>query len=108
LKEKNFKFRASFGKLVESMTDKQAGEFIKVVSGYAFCGKPMETKDEYLKGVFIYVKNVLDTEMISRQNGKKGADVLAEKRHKGKALDILLSSVVLTAEKLGKDNKKSE
>lgn len=79
MKEKNFKFRESFGALVEKMTDKQAGEFIKAVSGYMFGGKPMESKDEYLKGVFLYVQNVLDTEMRDRENGKIGGAIVAEK-----------------------------
>ena len=61
MKEKNFKFRKSFGALVEKMTDKQAGEFIKAVSGYVFNGKPMESKDEFLKGVFVYIKYSIDT-----------------------------------------------
>lgn len=79
MKEKNFKFRESFGALVEKMTDKQAGEFIKAVSGYVFGGKPMESKDEYLKGIFVYVQNVLDTEMRDRENGKIGGAIVAEK-----------------------------
>lgn len=79
MKEKNFKFRETFGALVEKMTDKQAGEFIKAVSGYMFGGKPMESKDEYLKGVFLYVQNILDTEMRDRANGKLGGAIVAEK-----------------------------
>lgn len=79
MKEQNFKFRKSFGKLIEQMTDKQAGEFIKAVSGYVFGGKPMESKDEYLKGVFVYVKNALDTEIRDRENGKLGGAIVAEK-----------------------------
>lgn len=79
MKEKNFKFRESFGKLVEQMTNKQAGEFIKAVSGYVFEGKPMESKDEYLKGVFLYVQSVLDTAAQNRENGKLGGAIVAEK-----------------------------
>lgn len=79
MKEQNFKFKKSFGKLVEQMTDKQAGEFIKAVCGYVFLQKPMESKDEYLKGVFVYVKAALDTEMRDRENGKFGGLVVAEK-----------------------------
>ena len=80
MKEKNFKFRKSFGALVEKMTDRQAGEFIKSVNGYVFRGKPLETKDEYLKGIYIYVQSVLDTEMRDRTNGKIGGSISAEKR----------------------------
>ena len=79
MKEKNFKFKKSFGVLVKKMTNRQAGEFIKVVSGYVFDGKPMESKDEYLKGVFLYVQSVLDTAEQNRANGKIGGAIVAEK-----------------------------
>ncbi len=79
MKEQNFKFKKSFGKLLEQMTDKQAGEFIKAMCGYVFLHKPMESKDDFLKGVFIYVKNALDTEMRDRENGKLGGAIVAEK-----------------------------
>ncbi len=64
------------------MTDKQAGEFIKAMSGYVFFGKSMESKDEFVKGVFVYVKNVLDAEMRDRENGKLGAKKKTELRIK--------------------------
>ena len=82
MKEQNFKFRKTFAKLVEQMTDKQAGEFIKAVSGYVFLGKPMESKDEFLKGVFVYVKSALDAEIRDRENGKLGAKKKTELRIK--------------------------
>lgn len=89
MKEQNFKFKKSFGKLVEQMTDKQAGEFIKAVCGYVFLQKPMESKDEYLKGVLVYVKAALDTEMRDRENGKLGGAIVAEKYKgmRGKAME---------------------
>lgn len=80
MKEQNFKFRKTFAKLAEQMTDKQAGEFIKAVSGYVFLGKPMESKDEFLKGVFVYVKNALDAERRDRENGKLGGKKIAEQK----------------------------
>ena len=79
MKEKNFKFKKSFGALVKKMTNRQAGEFIKAVSGYVFDGKPMESKDEYLKGVFLYVQSVFDTAEQNRANGKIGGAIVAEK-----------------------------
>lgn len=79
MKEQNFKFRKSFGKLIEQMTDKQAGEFIKAVCSYVFLHKPMESKDEFLKGVFVFVKDALDTEVRDRENGKLGGLIVAEK-----------------------------
>ena len=88
MKEENFKFKKSFGALVEKMTDKQAGEFIKAVSGYVFNGKPMESKDGYLKGVFLYVQSVLDTAEQNRANGKIGGAIVAGKVQ-GNATKIL-------------------
>lgn len=97
MKEQNFKFRKSFGKLVEQMTDKQAGEFTKAVCGYVFLHKPMESKDEFLKGVFVYVKDALDTEMRDRENGKLGGAIVAEKYKE-------MRSRVLTEESVSESN----
>lgn len=79
MKEKHFKFRESFGTLVQGMADKQAGEFIKSVCDYVFGGKPFESKDEYLKGVFIHMQNVLDNEIRNRENGRLGGVLSATK-----------------------------
>ncbi len=97
MKEKNFKFRASYAKLVEGMTDKQAGEFIKAVSDYVFNGKPFETKDEYLKGVYLYIKNEIDAAETSKANGKKGALILAEKKRKLKSVGVIIESVMVAS-----------
>ena len=98
MKEQNFKFKKSFGKLVEQMNDKQAGEFIKAVCGYVFLQKPMESKDEFLKGVYVYVKDALDTEVRDRENGRLGGILVAEKykgqRDKDVEQTITESSVV--------------
>lgn len=95
MKEKNFKFKAKFAELVNDMTDKQAGEFIKAISNYVFNNKQFETKDEYLKGIFLYVKNELDTAERNSVNGKKGAIILAEKKKKAQTIGIIVSSVVV-------------
>lgn len=79
MKERNFKFRKSFADLVKDMTDKQAGEFIKSVCGYVFDGKPFESKDEYLKGVYLYAQNVLETDARDKANGRLGGAIIAER-----------------------------
>ena len=88
MKEKNFKFREQFGKVVENMTDKQAGEFIKALSGYVFNGKPMESKDEYLKGVFLYAQSIIDVDVQNRENGKLGGAIIAEKKRKKESVRV--------------------
>ncbi len=82
MKEANFKFRKSFYTAMSDMTDKQRSEFIRGICEYVFDGKPFQTKDPYLKGVFLYVKKELDDSMQKSLNGRKGGIVCAEKRAK--------------------------
>ncbi len=97
MKEKNFKFKAKFAELVNDMTDKQAGEFIKAISNYVFNNKQFETKDEYLKGIFLYVKNELDTAERNSVNGKKGADKRLEIKRRNNAIGVIVGSVIVTS-----------
>ena len=116
MKEKNFKFREQFGKVVENMTDKQAGEFIKALSGYVFNGKPMESKDEYLKGVFLYAQSIIDVDVQNRENGKLGGAIIAEKKRKKESVAVqcvsesnFVSQVILMAnEAMDKDKKSTQ
>lgn len=109
MKEKNFKFKKSYAKVIKDMTDKQAGEFIKGVCEYAFNGKPFQTKDAYLKGAFLFVQRELDVSAMNAANGKKGAEKLAEKRSKQKSIKdigVLLGSVLVCGEGQPRDTKK--
>ncbi len=116
MKEKNFKFREQFGKVVENMTDKQAGEFIKALSGYVFNGKPMESKDEYLKGVFLYAQSIIDVDVQNRENGKLGGAIIAEKKRKKESVRVqcvsesnFVSQVILMAnEEIEKEKKSNQ
>ena len=99
MKENNFKFKKSYYAVIRDMTDKQAGEFVKGLCGYVFENKPLTTKDEYLKGLYLYVKRELDVSAMNAANGKKGADKLAEIKKKQKpmkGIGVLLGSVVVT------------
>ena len=80
MKENNFKFKKNFYTVMRDMTDKQAGEFVKGVCGYVFDGKPFTTKDDLLKGVFLYVKRELDVSRENSVNGRKGGLISAEIR----------------------------
>ena len=82
--------------IIKELTDKQAGEFVKGVCAYAFEGKPLITKDEYLKGLFMYAKRMLDISEMNRINGKKGADKLAEMKRKERALGVIIGSIVVS------------
>ena len=105
MKENSFKFKKNFFNLFADMTDKQAGELIKGVCSYVFDGKSFQTKDAYLKGVFMYIKRELDVSKQNSVNGQKGGLISAEKQQKANAakkIGVLLGSVVVSRDK---DNK---
>lgn len=92
----NFKFKKDYYNILKELTDKQAGELIKGICAYAYEGKPFLTKDEYLKGAFLYIKRELDVSEQNRINGKKGADALAEKQRMRAAngLGVVIGSIM--------------
>lgn len=104
---KQIKIKREHYDILKELTDKQAGEFVKGVCAYAFEGKPFITKDEYLKGLFMYAKRMLDISEMNRINGKKGADKLAEIRRKERAVGVIIGSVMV-ASAMNEDAKKSE
>lgn len=83
MKEKSFRFRESFAKAVRTMTDKQAGRFIKGLSDNVFDNKYFTTNDKALKSAFILVKSALEADERDRENGRKGGIISAEKRKTG-------------------------
>lgn len=89
-------FKKEYYELIKDLTDKQAGEFVKGVCAYAYEGKPFITKDEYLKGAFLYVKRELDVSKQNSINGKKGADKRAEMKRRGDVIGIVIESVMAT------------
>ncbi len=93
--------------IIKELTDKQAGELIKGVCAYVYEGKPFITKDEYLKGLFLYIKRELDVSEMNSINGKKGADKLAEIRRRNAAIDVIVGRVTI-ASAMKKDEEKRE
>ena len=96
-----------YDEILKELTDKQAGEFVKGVCAYVYEGKPFITKDEYLKGLFLYAKRMLDVSEMNSINGKKGADKLAEIKRRNKAIGVIVGSV-LVANTVRNDGKDSE
>lgn len=91
---KKFKFKKEYYDLIKELTDKQAGEFIKGVCAYVYEGKPFSTKDEYLKGLFVYVKRELDVSEMNSINGRKGADKRLELYRRNNAIGVIVGSVM--------------
>ena len=100
---------------LQGMSEKQAGQFIKGLCGYAFEGKPFETKDAKLATAYAYAKVALDVSVQNRENGKKGGLIMAERmrgmKQKPKRtpvsdspMDMLLKGIVLSvADEAGKN-----
>lgn len=91
--------------IMKELTDKQAGEFVKGVCAYVYEGKPFITKDRYLKGLFIYAKRAIDLSEMNSANGKKGAEKKAEMKRSGRALGVIIGSVMVAASEANKDGK---
>jgi len=98
MKNKILKITKDYNGFIKNMTDKQASEFVKAVCARVFESKPLVTKDNYLKGVFAFVERDLTIAAQNSINGKKGANVLAEKRRDAVSANI---EVVVIAEPSG-------
>lgn len=86
MKELKLKIKRDYYNIFKELTDKQAGELIKGVCAYIYDGKPFETKDDYLKGIFIYIKRDID---FAKQRRRKEAVV---------NLAAVIGSVIAAAE----------
>lgn len=85
---RNFKLREQDYKAMLDMTEKQAGQFIKGLCGYAFDGVPMETKDAKIASAYAYAKTALDVSVKSRENGRKGGLLVAERMRGAKVSPV--------------------
>ena len=94
MQENKFKFKKDYYTVVREMTDKQAGEFIKGVCGYVFEDKSFTTKDDYLKGTFLYIKRELDVSKMNSVNGRKGGVICAENRQANERKRVFGDAVV--------------
>ena len=100
MKELKLKIKRDYYNIFKELTDKQAGELIKGVCAYTYDGKPFETKDDYLKGIFIYIKRDIDFAKQGFVNGIKGAEIQAERRRKEAVVNLaaVIGSVIAAAE----------
>ena len=104
---KKLKFKREYYDVIKDLTDSQAGAFIKGVCAYCYESKPFVTQDEYLKGLFVYIKRELDVSEMNSVNGKKGADKRNETRRREKEIGVIVGSV-LVASTAKKDSSDSE
>lgn len=98
MKNKVVKIKKEYYKAMKQMTDKQIAEFVKGLCDYVYEDKPLVTKDNFLKGVFMYVKRDLDVAEQNSRNGKKGAEALAKRKAETAASCL---EIVVVAEQQG-------
>jgi len=80
LKEKNFKFRESYGAAIKAMDDRTAGQFIKQLCDYVFEGKAPTCHNSTLRSTFTLVKTALDTDERDKAYGSIGGKKSAAMR----------------------------
>lgn len=98
MKEKNFKFKESYARTLKNMSDRQAGQFIKAVCGYAFNNEPFETKDKFLKGTYLYMQKAIEQERANIKNGKVGGGIRAEQIKAQRQSGGVMGGVVISIE----------
>ena len=100
--KKYLKFRKSYGDYIKGMSDKQAGQFIKAISGYAFDNKTYESKDAKVMAAYVYAKTQIDISRQNSYNGKKGYLVMSENKKHNRSekmddLGALIGAIAITA-----------
>lgn len=102
MKEKNFKFKESYSSVINSMDDKQAGQFVKALTQYAFNGQVYTGKDTAIKSAFALVKVDLDMQRFFRETGRLGYDAKEENRRQREAQPTpVIAKVVAQGESAG-------
>ncbi len=103
MKNKIVKITKDYYGFIKNMTDKQRAEFISTVCERVYDGKPLVTKDKYLKGVYVFVERDLQVAAQNSINGKKGAEVLAERKREMQPVELIVGSVIVTAKTEGNE-----
>ena len=80
MKELSIKLNKKYYNIFKHLTDKQTGELVKGICAYAYEDKSFITRDDYLKGLFMYIKRDIDISRQNSANGKRAAAVLVEKK----------------------------
>ena len=80
MRNKFFKFNENYAKVIKHLDDKQAGQYVKAISDYAFEGKTYAGKDAAVKTAFTFTKQQIDEDKFYREKGKLGGQKIAERK----------------------------
>ena len=99
MKNKFFKFSENYANVIKHLDDKQAGQYVKAISDYAFEGKTYAGKDAAVKTAFTFTKQQIDEDKFYREKGKLGGQKIAERKRTEDGQtesDTVLKSVIET------------
>ena len=84
--------------VIKEMTERQAGEFVKKLCARIYEGKPIITRDPYLKGVFVSVEKDIAISKQNSLNARKALEKNAERQQQRLAnLGFALGSALAAA-----------
>ena len=96
MRNKFFKFNENYAKVIKHLDDKQAGQYVKAISDYAFEGKTYAGKDAAVKTAFTFTKQQIDEDKFYREKGKLGGQKIAERKRETEEESPILKSVIET------------
>lgn len=96
MKNKFFKFSENYAKVIKHLDDKQAGQYVKAISDYAFEGKTYAGKDAAVKTAFTFTKQQIDEDKFYREKGRLGGQKIAERKRETEEENPILKSVIET------------
>ena len=96
MRNKFFKFSENYAKVIKHLDDKQAGQYVKAISDYAFEGKTYAGKDTAVKTAFVFTKQQIDEDKFYREKGKLGGQKIAERKRETEEENPILKSVIET------------
>ena len=99
MRNKFFKFNENYAKVIKHLDDRQAGQYVRAISDYAFEGKTYAGKDTAVKTAFTLTKQMIDDEKFYREKGTLGGQKIAERKRTDDGQiesDTMLKSVIGT------------
>ena len=80
MRNKFFKFNENYAGVIKNLDDKQAGQYVKAITDYAFEDKTYGGKDITVKTAFTFTKQKIDEERFYREKGRLGGQKIAERK----------------------------
>ena len=80
MRNKFFKFNENYAKVIKHLDDRQAGQYVRAISDYAFEGKTYAGKDTAVKAALTRTRQMIDDEKFYREKGRPGGQKIAERK----------------------------